>query len=203
MEINSRVFAIPLLVGVLALSVGCADPVEAPPTPTPRPATPTAIPAETPTPIPSPTAPPVATPEPPPAILPTFPPAAPPPPAQPAPGGVTVVPGDPSLSDPLNVTPIPTSIAGGALPQVPPEAAQLLAQAVADVAQRAGVGVTQVRLVEAEEVEWRDGSLGCPEPGMMYPQVITPGYRFVIEAGGQTYNYHTDRGSRVILCEQP
>jgi hypothetical protein len=119
------------------------------------------------------------------------------------PGGVTVVPGDPSLSDPMNVTPIPTPVAGGAPPELPAEAGLLLAQALVDVAQRAGVAAADVRLVEVEEVEWRDGSLGCPQPGMMYPQVIVPGYRFVIEAGGESYEYHTDTGSQIILCEQP
>jgi hypothetical protein len=107
------------------------------------------------------------------------------------------------VSDPMNATPIPMPPAGGVPPELPAEAGQLLAQALVDVVPRAGVAATQVRLVEVEEVEWRDGSLGCPEPGMMYPQVIVPGYRFVIEAGGETYNYHTDRGSRVILCERP
>jgi hypothetical protein len=204
MKINSRVFAVPVLVGTLLLAAACAEPVTAPPTPTAPPATPTPVPTATPfpTPTPAPTATP-ALPAPPPA-LPAPPVATPDPPVQPTPpGDVTVVPGDPSMSAPMSVTPIPLGPAGAPPPQLPAEAAQLLAQALMDVAQRAGVPATQIRLVEVEEVEWRDGSLGCPEPGMMYPQVITPGFRFVIQAGGEAYNYHTDRGSRVILCERP
>jgi hypothetical protein len=36
----------------------------------------------------------------------------------------------------------------------------------------------------------------------MYAQVITPGYRVVLEAGGQRYEYHTDTGRFVVLCEK-
>jgi hypothetical protein len=53
-------------------------------------------------------------------------------------------------------------------------------------------------------VEWRDGSLGCAQAGMMYPQVITPGYRIVLSADGVKYEYHTgDRaGGLVKFCGQ-
>jgi hypothetical protein len=30
---------------------------------------------------------------------------------------------------------------------------------------------------------WNDGSLGCPEPGMMYTQALVNGYWLIIEAG--------------------
>jgi hypothetical protein len=36
---------------------------------------------------------------------------------------------------------------------------------------------------------------------MMYAQVITPGYRIVLEADGKTYTYHTSQ-SHVVLCEK-
>ena len=38
-------------------------------------------------------------------------------------------------------------------------------------------------LMRAERVEWNDGSLGCPEPGIAYTQAIVPGYNFVYEVG--------------------
>jgi hypothetical protein len=50
-------------------------------------------------------------------------------------------------------------------------------------------------------VDWSDTSLGCPEPGMMYAQVITPGFLVMIEAEGQQYEYHTDESRFVVLCE--
>jgi hypothetical protein len=71
-----------------------------------------------------------------------------------------------------------------------------------DLAQRLGLAVGQIQLVSVEVVEWSDTSLGCPQPGMMYAQVITPGYRVVLEAEGQRYEYHTDTGNYVVLCQQ-
>jgi len=76
----------------------------------------------------------------------------------------------------------------------------------ADLASRLGIGEdqieAQIRMNLLETVEWRDSSLGCPEPGRMYLQVITPGYRIVLRAGGKLYEYHAAQGqNRAILCE--
>ena len=43
----------------------------------------------------------------------------------------------------------------------------------------------EVTVVSAESVTFPDGGLGCPEPEMLYTQVLTPGYHVVVEAGGQ------------------
>ena len=76
--------------------------------------------------------------------------------------------------------------------------------AVADAASRAGVDPTEVTVVSAESVTFPDGGLGCPEPGMMYTQVLTPGYRVVVEAGGTEYDYRAGaRGGGVRWCENP
>jgi hypothetical protein len=37
---------------------------------------------------------------------------------------------------------------------------------------------------------------------MLYAQVLTQGYRIVLEAAGQEYAYHTDRGQRVVMCKE-
>ncbi len=53
-----------------------------------------------------------------------------------------------------------------------------------------------------DPVEWGDTSLGCPMPGMVYAQVITPGFRLVFDYQGQQNEYHTDRdGSSVVACD--
>ncbi len=59
-----------------------------------------------------------------------------------------------------------------------------------------------VDIVSVEEMEWSDSSLGCPQPGMMYMQVITPGYRVTLEHNGQRYTFHTDRGRRAVHCNR-
>jgi hypothetical protein len=90
---------------------------------------------------------------------------------------------------------------GGTEVTPPPGAQEVVRLAKEDLAQRLGVAVDQIQLVSVEAVDWSDTSLGCPQPGMMYAQVITPGYRVVLEAGGKQYDYHTDEGRFVVLCE--
>ena len=70
---------------------------------------------------------------------------------------------------------------------------------VADVARLAGVPVDQVVVVSAEEVTFPAGSLGCPQPGMVYTQAMVDGYKIVAEAGGKTYDYRGS-GSTFRLC---
>jgi hypothetical protein len=67
-----------------------------------------------------------------------------------------------------------------------------------DLAARTG---TEVVLVSSEHVNWPDASLGNPQPDHLYPQVITPGFKIVLAAGGDTYEYHTDTGGAFTLLE--
>jgi hypothetical protein len=60
-----------------------------------------------------------------------------------------------------------------------------------------------IQVVDVEEMEWSDSSLGCPQPGMMYLQVITPGYRVTLEHNGRRYTFHTDRTRRAVRCDSP
>lgn len=71
-----------------------------------------------------------------------------------------------------------------------------------DLSERLGITVGEIELVgEVEVVTWRDTSLGCPEPGKMYAQVLTPGYKFTLKTGDNFYVYHTGRGV-VRLCRE-
>ena len=72
-----------------------------------------------------------------------------------------------------------------------------------DLANRQAVSVDEIILVDAEEVEWSDSSLDCPQPGMEYLQVITPGYRIVLQLNDQLYEYHTNRDTYFVYCENP
>ena len=87
-------------------------------------------------------------------------------------------------------------------PEAPQDATMAVAWAKKDLAARLGVSPEGIALVSIDAVEWRDSSLGCPQPGQMYLQVITPGYRFVLRADDATYEYHSARGAdQAILCE--
>lgn len=75
--------------------------------------------------------------------------------------------------------------------------------AVDDLARQRGVDPARIQVVAVEAVEWPDSSLGCPQPGRAYAQVITPGYRIRLTLDGQPVVYHADRSNRVILCANP
>ncbi len=84
---------------------------------------------------------------------------------------------------------------------IPAAAEAIVYWAVNDLAERLGASRETVRVIEVQSVEWRDSSLGCPEPGMVYAQVITPGYLIVLEAGEAQYEYHAGRdGDAAIFC---
>lgn len=76
----------------------------------------------------------------------------------------------------------------------------VFAAVIADAAAVLGVEQEEIELAEVAEVEWPDASLGCPESGMMYAQVITPGYRVVVQAAGETFEYHTDMRGNFVRC---
>lgn len=81
-----------------------------------------------------------------------------------------------------------------------PTARELVLQAKEQLARKLGLSVEEIFLFSVEPVEWPDASLGCPQTGMTYAQVITPGYRILLEANGQAYSFHTDEANQVILC---
>jgi hypothetical protein len=118
-------------------------------------------------------------------------------------GGATASPsGDAASSAPADQSagPVPT-VAPGISEGVPPA---VVRAAVSDAAARAGVDPAAVTVVAAEAVTFPNGGLGCPEPGMMYTDVLTPGYRVVVEAGGRRYDYRAStRGGAIRWCENP
>jgi hypothetical protein len=79
----------------------------------------------------------------------------------------------------------------------------LLDTAKADLAQQLSISPSEINLVTALEVTWPDSSLGCPQPGTAYAQVLTDGFLIRLEAENTTYEYHTDSGEQFILCENP
>ncbi len=82
----------------------------------------------------------------------------------------------------------------------PPEAEAAVAAAKKHLADRLQRPAQEITVRQVEAVEWPDSSLGCPKPGMMYAQVITPGYRLLLVADGASYEYHTDRAGRAVPC---
>lgn len=67
-----------------------------------------------------------------------------------------------------------------------------------DLAQRLGIADDQIRVVSVQETDWPDASLGAPQQGQLYAQMMVFGYIITLEAGGRTYRYHSDDSTRVV-----
>ena len=72
--------------------------------------------------------------------------------------------------------------------------------ALTDAASRTGIKRTELEVLSAEAVTWSDGSLGCPQPGMMYTQALVPGFRIRVRAGTETLDYHAGRRGAPMFC---
>jgi hypothetical protein len=79
----------------------------------------------------------------------------------------------------------------------------ILDAVLADAAARTGVPVADITVVEATSVTWPNGALGCPQPGMMYTEMIVPGYHVIVEAGGKQLDYRFGMNGTPSLCENP
>jgi hypothetical protein len=84
---------------------------------------------------------------------------------------------------------------------------QAVALAIEDAAGRFG---REPVLVSVEYVQWPDASLGNPQPGMAYAEVITPGFRIILTTGGDSgwwqdhpaeLQYHTDLAGNLSFVD--
>ncbi len=78
-----------------------------------------------------------------------------------------------------------------------------IAQAVADLAEQTGLEPSAIEVVSHEQVTWRDGSLGCPQPGGFYTQALVPGYRIRLRVQGGDVYYHGADGRAPFRCDTP
>lgn len=79
----------------------------------------------------------------------------------------------------------------------------VVAQAKEDLAERLAVEAATIEVIETEEVVWRDSSLGCPQPGMAYMQVLIDGMLVRLRHGDNVYEYHSGGNRGPFLCENP
>jgi len=109
-----------------------------------------------------------------------------------------------SASDDVNDQPALTPPAGAteasliSLDALPDE----IAAAIADAALRFDVPGSAVAVAGALRVVWSDGSLGCPEPDVMYTQALVDGYLLTLEVDGRRIDYHGADGQPPVLCER-
>ncbi len=102
--------------------------------------------------------------------------------------------------DPLSTQPTQ----GDVTPMLPstPNLENLIAKATDALAQQLSIPSSQINLIEATEVIWPNASLGCAQEGMVYADVLTPGYLILLGYNGNTFEYHAGKDS-IVTCKNP
>ena len=64
----------------------------------------------------------------------------------------------------------------------------------ADLAKKLSMDPDLVDVLVVEPCTWGDASMGLPEVGMSYAQMVVEGYRVVLRAAGGTFEYRLGGG---------
>jgi hypothetical protein len=129
---------------------------------------------------------------------------------EPGSGGETSETADDTATDTeeMTMTPAPpddsaaTELPTGDVPADIAESEEVQA-AIADLAERQGVEESEITVAGFREVTWRDGSIGCPEPGMMYTQALVPGRQLVLAIDNDLYAYNAADDGEFTFCAKP
>lgn len=81
-----------------------------------------------------------------------------------------------------------------------PDETAAIEDAIADLSERLDLRPTEISVVESRQVEWPDGSLGCPEEGRLYTQAIVDGAQVLLDAEGRIYDYRVDADGNIRFC---
>lgn len=96
-----------------------------------------------------------------------------------------------------------STVPGSTAPTADVQETEIVTGAKEDLAKRLHVDDAQVTVVAQEEIVWSDGSLGCPEEGMMYTQATVDGALLIVEVDGEKYEYHGAVGEPLSYCKDP
>ncbi len=70
------------------------------------------------------------------------------------------------------------------------------------LAEQLGIEPSAITPLEATAENWSDACLGLPTEFELCAQVVTPGYRFVVQADGETYEIRTNDNASVIRFQR-
>jgi hypothetical protein len=107
-----------------------------------------------------------------------------------------------------SVPPTPTALPSTptATPVPIPESPEALQATLWQLANQFRVNMDQVHLVHWEQIDWPNGCLGIPMRDAC-TQAVVPGYRIVVEVGGQEYEYRSNlpdaQPYRLLLAAGP
>ncbi|MEO0345763.1 MAG: hypothetical protein AAF229_05850 [Pseudomonadota bacterium] len=74
-------------------------------------------------------------------------------------------------------------------------------RAAAVFSEEMDIPISQVTVISVRPVEWPDSSIGCPQPGQAYAQVMTPGHKIAVRARGEIHVMH-EAGGKPFLCKR-
>ena len=71
--------------------------------------------------------------------------------------------------------------------------------AISALSKNLGLTPDQIKIVSTEAVDWPDSCLGVTVEGFACAQVVTPGFRVILEANGKQVEYHTNQDGTVVV----
>ena len=71
--------------------------------------------------------------------------------------------------------------------------------AVTALSEQLGLPANEIKVVSTEAVTWPDGCLGVVRIGVMCTQAQVPGFRIMLEADGESYEFHTNQNGTIAL----
>jgi hypothetical protein len=104
-----------------------------------------------------------------------------------------------------SASPPPAAASASPLPDGSPAAESQAAAVDAarrDAAQRLSTTPDSLEVAVVESRQWPDRALGCPRQGVLYAQVVTPGYLIVLSNGSRRLEYHTDDRGMAVFCQE-
>ena len=102
--------------------------------------------------------------------------------------------------DEAQISSVPAStVVPSAAATVPSDSASATGAAVEMLSSSLKSAPALIKVVSREALTWPDGCLGVKQPGIQCTPGETPGFRIILEAGGQRYEYHTDSTGLLVL----
>lgn len=75
----------------------------------------------------------------------------------------------------------------------------VVSEAITQLSQELNITTEEIDISELSQVDWPDACLGIPLEGQACAQVITPGFRVLLEVDGQQYEFRSNQDGTLLL----
>jgi hypothetical protein len=86
----------------------------------------------------------------------------------------------------------------GPVPMPPLDTPEAITDILKNLAEQSGIDPAKIEIISFVETEWPNACLGLAGPDEMCAEVITPGWKIVLAAGEDVYEFHTDQSGANI-----